>query len=60
MRHSARILLVGIALILSAMATDWIGSTYQLLVVLVLSLALAVAGAVISVRGVMEFLGDAL
>jgi hypothetical protein len=40
------------------MATEWIGSTYQLLLVLVVSLALAVAGAVISIRGMIEFLGD--
>jgi len=60
MRHSARILLVGIALILSAMATDWIGSTFQVLLVLVVSLALAVAGAVVSIRGMLEFLGERL
>jgi hypothetical protein len=53
-------LLVGIGLILSAIATDLIGSTYQLLVVLVLSLALAVAGAVVAVRGMVEFLGELL
>jgi hypothetical protein len=58
MRHSARILLAGITLIFAAMATEWIGSTYQLLLVLVVSLALAVAGAVISIRGMIEFLGD--
>jgi hypothetical protein len=60
MRHSARILLVGIALILSAMVADWIGSTFQLLLVLIFSLALAVAGAVVSIRGMLEFLGDRL
>jgi hypothetical protein len=60
MRHSARILLVGIALILSAIAADWIGSTFQLLLVLIFSLALAVAGAVVSIRGMLEFLGERL
>ena len=60
MRQSARILLVGIALILTAMAADWIGSTYQLLTVLIFSLALAVAGAVVSIRGMIEFLGERL
>lgn len=60
MRHSERILATGLALIFSALATDWIGSTYQLLTVLVLSFILAVAGAVISVRGLVEFLGDRL
>jgi hypothetical protein len=58
--HSSRVLLVGITLIFSAMVTDWIGSTYQLLLVLVVSLAMAVAGAVISIRGLMEFLGERL
>lgn len=59
-RHSARMLLAGIGLILSAIATDLIGSTYQLLVVLILSLALAVAGAVVAIRGMVEFLGELL
>jgi hypothetical protein len=53
-------LLVGIGLILSAIATDLIGSTYQLLVVLIFSLALAVAGAVIAIRGMVEFIGELL
>jgi len=53
-------LLVGIGLILSAIAADWVGSTYQLLVVLVLSLGLAVAGAVVAIRGMVEFLGERL
>ena len=60
MLHSSRVLLVGVTLILSAMVTDWIGSTYQLLLVLIVSLAMAVAGAVISIRGLMEFLGERL
>jgi len=59
-RHSSRILLVGIGLIFAAMATDWIGSTYQLLLVLMFSLVLAVAGAIVSIRGMFEFLGDRL
>jgi hypothetical protein len=59
-RRSARMLLVGIGLILSAIATDLIGSTYQLLVVLIFSLALAVAGAVIAIRGMVEFIGELL
>jgi hypothetical protein len=58
MLHSARVLLVGILLIFGSLATDWIGSTFQLLLVLIFSLALAVAGAVIAVRGMIEFLGE--
>jgi len=58
MRQSVRIILVGVGLLLGALASDLIGSDLQILGVLVISLALAVAGAVVAMRGVLEFLGD--
>ena len=60
MRQSVRILLVGVGLLLGALASDLIGSDLQILGILVISLALAVAGAVIAMRGMLEFFGEAL
>ncbi len=58
MRHSSRVLVVGVLLLLGAMASDLVGSDLQMLYVLVFSLALAVAGALMAVRGMLEFLGE--
>ncbi len=58
MRHSVRVLLVGVALLLGALASDLIGSNLQILGVLVISFALAVAGAIVAMRGMLEFFGD--
>jgi hypothetical protein len=58
MRHSVRIILVGMALLFGALASDLVGSNLQMLGVLIISLALAVAGAVVALRGVLDFLGD--
>jgi len=58
MRQSVRIILVGVGLLLGALASDLIGSDLRTLGILVISLALAVAGAVVAMRGMLEFLGD--
>lgn len=58
MRQSLRVILVGVALLLGALVSDLIGADDQALGVLVLSLALAVAGAVVAVRGMMDLLGE--
>ena len=58
MRHSVQVLALGIALLLGAMSADVIGTAYQLLFLLILSLVLAVAGAVVAIRGMFEFLGE--
>ena len=60
MRHSAKVLAVGAALLIGAIASDLLGSAMQQLSVLVLSLALAVAGAVLALRGMLEFVGERL
>jgi len=49
---------VGVALLFGAIALDLAGSSLQSLPVLVASFALAIAGAVISVRGVIDFLAE--
>jgi hypothetical protein len=58
MRHSVRVILVGVALLLGALASDLVGSHLQLLGVLIVSFALAVAGAVVAMRGMIDWLGD--
>ena len=58
MRHSVRVILVGVALLFGAFASDLIGSDFQVLGVLILSLALAIAGAFVAMRGVLDLLGD--
>jgi hypothetical protein len=57
-RHPVRVLLLGVALLFGALASDLIGANYQALGVLIFSFALAIAGAVIAMRGVMDFLGE--
>ncbi len=60
MNRSTRVLLTGIALLLIGILSDLIGEKYQLLAVLILSLGLSVAGALVAVRGMLEFLADRL
>jgi hypothetical protein len=48
----------GIALLFVAIALDLAGSTLRSLPVLVASFALAIAGAVVAFRGLLEFLGE--
>jgi hypothetical protein len=49
---------IGVALILTSLALDLAGSRLQSLPVLIVSFALGVAGAVISVRGIIEFVSE--
>jgi hypothetical protein len=58
LHHSVRILLIGVVLLLGSIALDLLGAYLQSIVVLVVSFALGVAGALVAVRGVVEFLGD--
>ncbi|MDA4135001.1 MAG: hypothetical protein OK441_05480 [Thaumarchaeota archaeon] len=58
MHHSARILLTGLVLLLGSITLDLAGSALQSLLVLVLSFALGIAGALVSIRGLIEFLGE--
>ena len=58
MNPSIRSIGVGVALLFLAIALDATGSLLQSLPILILSFALAIAGAVVCVRGVIEFLAD--
>ena len=58
MLQAVRVILAGVGLLLAALASDLVGSSFQLLWLLVLSLALAVGGAVVAMRGLIELLGD--
>jgi hypothetical protein len=60
MRHGVRVIIIGVVLLLGALASDLIGSRMQMLGVLVLSFALAIAGAMLAMRGMLDFLGEVL
>ncbi|MDG7006486.1 MAG: hypothetical protein JRM86_06075 [Nitrososphaerota archaeon] len=53
-----RALGLGVGLLVGALALDLAGSSLGSLPVLVLSFALAVAGAVVALRGVIELVGE--
>jgi hypothetical protein len=58
MGHAFRTVGIGVALLLSSIALDLAGALFQSLPVLILSFALGIAGAVIAVRGIIEFIGE--
>ena len=58
MNRAYRPIGVGVALLFAAIGLDLAGSFIKSLPVLVASFALAIAGAVISVRGVIDFLAE--
>lgn len=58
MQHSVRVLLTGVVLLLGSMALDLAGASAQSAVVLVASFTLAIAGALIAIRGLVEFIGE--
>ena len=51
---------VGVTLLFGSLALDVIGSELQSLSVLVLSFIVGVAGAVVALRGILDFLGEKL
>jgi len=57
-QHSVRVLLTGVVLLLGSMALDLAGASAQSAVVLVASFTLAIAGALIAIRGLVEFIGE--
>ena len=58
MLHSVRILLIGVALLLGSISLDLAGTFFQSLTVLILSFALGIAGALVAVRGIVEFISE--
>jgi hypothetical protein len=58
LRRGFRALLLGLAMLLGSLALDLVGSQFQSLYVLVLSFAVGVAGAIVALRGLVDFLGE--
>jgi hypothetical protein len=58
LHHSVRILLTGVLLLLGSITLDLVGSSLQSLVLLVISFAFGIAGALVAIRGLVEFLGE--
>ncbi|AOL17769.1 hypothetical protein BFU36_08550 [Sulfolobus sp. A20] len=50
--------IIGLLMLSSAIAIDYVGYMFQSLSILMLSMILAVAGALVGIRGLIEFLGD--
>ncbi|ACP34622.1 hypothetical protein [Saccharolobus islandicus] len=51
-------IMVGLAMLSGAIGLDYIGASFQSLSVLVVSMILAIAGTMVGIRGLMEFLGE--
>lgn len=58
MRRAYRPILVGVGLLLGAIVMDFAGTYFQSLPLLILSFASAVAGAVVAVSGIMQFVSE--
>jgi len=58
MRRSLIQIIVGLGMLLSAIGFDYIGASFESLPVLVLSMTLAIAGAVVGLRGLIAFIGE--
>ncbi len=60
MRRGAGAVLLGMALLLASLGLDFGGADLHSLLLLILSFAVGIAGAVVALRGLLEFLGDLL
>jgi len=58
MRRSLIQIIVGLGMLLSALGLDYVGVSFESLPVLVLSMTLAIAGAVVGLRGLIAFIGE--
>jgi hypothetical protein len=58
MNRAAQAVSVGVLLLLSAIVLDLAGSALQSIFVLIISFALAIAGAVVALRGIIDYLGE--
>jgi len=58
MKDSIIKIIVGLALLFSAIGLDYVGATFESLPVLVLSMVLAIAGALVGLRGLIEFFSE--
>ncbi|HEV2390247.1 MAG TPA: hypothetical protein VGS04_05935 [Nitrososphaerales archaeon] len=60
MRRGFGALLLGLAMLFASLALDLLGQHFQSLYVLVLSFAMGIAGAIVALRGLVDFLGTLL
>ena len=60
MRRGFQPLLLGLGLLFGSIALDLVGSQVQSLSLLVVSFAVGIAGAIVALRGLVEFLGELL
>lgn len=58
MNRAYRAMAAGVLFLLVALGLDLAGSDYQSLSLLIVSFAFAIGGAVIAVRGVVEFIAE--
>lgn len=58
MRRGFRALFLGLGMLLGSIALDLLGSHLQSLLVLVVSFAVGIAGAIVALRGLVDFLGE--
>ncbi|WP_338602366.1 hypothetical protein V6M85_02065 [Sulfolobus tengchongensis] len=50
--------LVGLLMLVSAIGLDYFGASLQSLQILIISMIIAIAGALVGIRGLIEFLGE--
>lgn len=58
MRHSVTVLLAGMSMLLGSILLDLGGSYFGSILLLIVSFALGIAGALVAIRGLIEFLGE--
>jgi hypothetical protein len=58
MNRAYRPISIGVALLFGSIALDLAGSHFESLLLLVISFALGIAGAVLAIRGVLEFVAE--
>ncbi|MDA4137107.1 MAG: hypothetical protein OK449_08970 [Thaumarchaeota archaeon] len=59
MNRATQAISIGVLLLVGAIVLDLAGSALQSIFVLIISFALAIAGAVVALRGVIDYLGEA-
>lgn len=58
MKRGTQAVVLGLSLLFGSIALDLLGSNLQSLGVLVVSFAVGIAGAIVSLRGLVDFFGE--
>lgn len=58
MKSSVSKIIVGLGMLFSAIGLDYVGASLENISILVLSLILAIAGALVGFRGLIEYFGE--